>query len=33
MIDLKAVDFDGTEIRTISMKGAEQIQDVTSSAR
>ena len=33
MIDLKAVDFDAKEIRTISMKGEEQIEDVTSTAK
>jgi len=33
MIDLKAVDFDAKEIRTISIKGEEQIEDVTSTAK
>jgi choloylglycine hydrolase len=33
MIDLKVVDFDAKEIRTISTKGEEQIEDVTSVAR
>ena len=33
MIDLKAVDFDAKEIRTISMKGEEQIEDVTSTGK
>jgi choloylglycine hydrolase len=33
MIDLKAVDFDSKEIRTISIKGEEQIEDVTSTAK
>ena len=33
MVDLKAVDFDAKEIRTISMKGEEQIEDVTSTAK
>ncbi len=29
MIDLKAIDFDAREIRTISIQGKEQIEDVT----
>jgi choloylglycine hydrolase len=33
MIDLKAVDFDAKEIRTISIKGEEQIEDVTSTGK
>ena len=33
MIDLKAVDFDAKEIRTISIKGGEQIEDVTSTGK
>ena len=33
MIDLKAVDFDAKEIRTISTQGEEQIEDVTSAAK
>jgi choloylglycine hydrolase len=33
MIDLKAVDFDAEEIRTISIKGEEQIEDVTSTGK
>lgn len=33
MIDLKAVDFDAKEIRTISIKSEEQIEDVTSAGR
>ncbi len=33
MIDLKAADFDAKEIRTILMKGEEQIEDVTGKAR
>ena len=33
MIDLKAVDFDVPGIKTISMQGAEQIEDVTSQAK
>ena len=33
MIDLKAVDFDAKEIRTISIKGEEQIEDVTSAGK
>jgi len=33
MIDLKAVDLDAREIRTISMKGEEQIEDLTSTVK
>jgi len=33
MIDLKALDFDAKVIRTISIKGDEQIEDVTSTAK
>lgn len=33
MVDLKAVDFDAEEIRTISTQGQEQIEDVTSAAK
>jgi choloylglycine hydrolase len=33
MIDLKAVDFDAKRIRTISMKGEEEIEDVSGKAR
>jgi choloylglycine hydrolase len=33
MVDLKAVDLDAKEIRTISMKGAEQIEDVSGKAK
>ncbi len=33
MIDLKAVDFDAKEIRTISIQGEEQIEDVTSTSK
>jgi len=33
MIDLKAVDLDAKEIRTISIKGEEQIEDVTSTGK
>ena len=32
MVDLKAVDFDAKEIRTISMKGEEEIEDVSGKA-
>jgi len=33
MLDLKAVDFDAKQIRTISMKGEEQIEDVSGNAK
>ncbi|MCX7423872.1 MAG: choloylglycine hydrolase family protein [Planctomycetia bacterium] len=33
MVDLKAVDFDAKEIRTISIKGEEQIEDVSGRAK
>ncbi len=33
MVDLKAVDFDAREIRTISLQGEEQIEDVTSAGK
>ena len=33
MIDLKAVDFDAKEIRTISIKGEEQIRGLTSAGK
>jgi choloylglycine hydrolase len=33
MIDLKAVDFDTKRIRTISMKGEEEIEDVSGKAK
>jgi choloylglycine hydrolase len=33
MIDLKAVDFDAKEVRTISIQGKEQIEDVTSTGK
>jgi choloylglycine hydrolase len=33
MVDLKAVDFDAKEIRTILMKGEEEIQDVSRTAK
>ncbi len=33
MVDLKAVDFKGKDIRTISMQGGEQIEDVTAQAK
>jgi hypothetical protein len=33
MIDLKAVDFDSKEIRTISIESEEQIEDVTSTGK
>ena len=33
MVDLKAVDLDAKGIRTISMKGEEQIEDVTRKAK
>ena len=33
MVDLKSVDFDAAEIRTILMQGDEQIEDVSSTAK
>lgn len=33
MVDLKSVDLDAKEIKTISMKGEEQIEDVSGKAR
>jgi hypothetical protein len=33
MVDLKAVDFDAREIRTISLQEEEQIEDVTSAGK
>ena len=33
MVDLKAVDFDAPEIKTISMQGEEQIEDVSGTGR
>jgi choloylglycine hydrolase len=33
MVDLKAMDLDAKEIRTISMKGEEQIEDVSGKAK
>ena len=33
MVDLKAVDFDAPVIKTISMKGEEQIEDVSGTGR
>jgi choloylglycine hydrolase len=33
MIDLRASDFDAKEIRTISMKGEEQVEDLTSAEK
>ena len=33
MVDLKAVDFDAEGIRTISMQGAEQIEDVSAMSK
>jgi choloylglycine hydrolase len=33
MVDLKAVDFDAKKIRTILMKGEEQIEDVSARAK
>ena len=33
MVDMKAVDLDAKEIRTISMKGEEQIEDVSARAK
>lgn len=33
MVDMKAVDLDAKEIRTISMKSEEQIEDVSGNAR
>jgi len=33
MVDLNAVDFDAAKIRTILMKGEEQIEDVSGSAK
>ena len=33
MIDLKAADLDAKEVRTISMKGEEQIEELNSAAR
>ncbi len=33
MVNLKAVNFDAKKIKTISFKGDEQIEDVTSSAK
>ncbi len=33
MVDLKSVNFDSTDLRTISMQGGEQIEDVSQKAR
>jgi choloylglycine hydrolase len=33
MVDLKAVDFDAKEIRTISIRSEEQIEDVSEKAK
>jgi choloylglycine hydrolase len=33
MIDLKSVDFNAKEIRTISMKGEEEIEDITGKSK
>jgi hypothetical protein len=33
MVDMKAVSLDAKEIRTISMKGEEQIEDVSEKAK
>jgi hypothetical protein len=33
MVDMNAVDLDAKEIRTISMKGEEQIEDVSGKAK
>ncbi len=33
MVDLKAVDLKGKDIRTISMQGGEQIEDVTAQGK
>ena len=33
MVDMKAVDFDAKEIRTISMKGEEEIEDVSGKGK
>jgi choloylglycine hydrolase len=33
MVDLKALDFDAKEIRTISIQGEEQIEDLSNTAK
>ena len=33
MVDLKSVDLDAEEIRTIPMAGGEQIEDVSAKSR
>jgi hypothetical protein len=33
MVDMKAVNLDAKEIRTILMKGEEQIEDVSGKAK
>jgi hypothetical protein len=33
MVDLKVLDFDAKEIRTISIRGEEQIEDLSKTAK